>query len=121
MKIKILIVIAAFIFAAGVAGSVFALIPAEGERVNIIQDGKIIRSFDLSREDDKIFTVEYNGSSNTIEIKDGKIRVKSAECPDKTCVHSGWLGSSAAPIVCLPNRLVIEFEKGAGEIDALTE
>ena len=56
---------------------------------------------------------------NTIEIKDGKIRVKSAECPDKTCVHMGWLSSSAMPIVCLPNHLVIRFAASDNDVDAV--
>lgn len=30
-----------------------------------------------------------------------------ADCPDHTCINSGWLED--LPIVCLPNKLVIEF------------
>ena len=60
-------------------------------------------------------------SNPPVEIKDGKIRVSEAECPDKTCVRTGWLSSSAMPIVCLPNHLIIEFEDENSEIDALAE
>ncbi|MDE6103825.1 MAG: NusG domain II-containing protein, partial [Oscillospiraceae bacterium] len=46
-----------------------------------------------------------------------KISVINAECPDQTCVKMGELKSSAAPIVCLPNKLVVKFAE-IDEIDA---
>lgn len=121
MKYKILITILAVIFAAGVVGSVMVLIAPKNNSVNIISDGKVVRTVDLTTAQNETFSVEYGGSTNTVEIKDGKIRVQSAECPDKTCVHMGWLKSSAMPIVCLPNHLVIEFVNTDGGVDAITE
>lgn len=121
MKHKILIIIAVIIFLGGIIGSAVVLLSPPKRDVNIIQDGKVLYNFDLSKEEDRNFTIEYGDSSNTIEIKNGKIRVSEAECPDKTCVHTGWLSSSAMPIVCLPNHLVIEFADEIGDIDALTE
>ena len=52
-----------------------------------------------------------------MEIKDHMIHVKSADCPDKICVDTGWIGGDrkSVPIVCLPNRLVIEFEKSSAD------
>lgn len=54
-----------------------------------------------------------------------------ADCPDQVCVHAGWLTDSAAPIVCLPHRLVIRLEQTAssiipqqtdtGQIDAVSQ
>jgi hypothetical protein len=88
--------------------------------VNIKRDGEILYSFDLSSAKDKTFKIPYGNSSNTIEIKDGRIRVHSAECPDKTCVNTGWLSSASMPIVCLPNHLVIEFsDSDPTEVDAV--
>lgn len=121
MKNKVLIAIAAFIFLIGIIGSLFALLAPKENTVRVISDGKVLYTFDLNIAQDQTFTVPFHGSSNTVEIKDGKIRVKSAQCPDQTCVHSGWLHSSAMPIVCLPNRLVIEFTAGSDEIDAMAE
>ena len=121
MKIRILIVLAVLIFAVGIAGSIIVLNSPPKSCVNVVQGGRVIYRFDLDKTEDKTFDVEYHGSKNTIEIKDGKIRVKSAECPDKTCVHMGWLQSSAMPIVCLPNHLVIEIVGDDSEIDALSE
>lgn len=41
-----------------------------------------------------------------------------AECPDHTCINMGWL-DSAAPIVCLPNRLVIRFAGADDNLDVI--
>ena len=76
----------------------------------------------LSREPDRTFSVKTDAGENVIEIKDGKIRVKSADCPDQTCVRMGWLSSAAMPIVCLPHDLVITFADGSGgAVDAIAE
>ncbi len=116
-----LIVAAAVIFLAGITGSLFVLLAPKQSVVNIIQDGKTLMTLRLSEEKDRTFVLPYGDSSNTIEIKDGRIRVKDAQCPDKTCVHTGWLSSSAMPIVCLPNHLVISFADSEGEVDAVAE
>ncbi|HOV15964.1 MAG TPA: NusG domain II-containing protein [Candidatus Cloacimonadota bacterium] len=42
------------------------------------------------------------------EIKNGKIRMLQADCPDKICVRQGW--SDMMPIICLPNQIVIEIK-----------
>lgn len=84
--------------------------PKEGRTVIISQDGKEIYRIDLAHEKDRTFEVEYEGRKNVIEIKNGRIHMKSADCPDHICIETGWL-TDGKPIVCLPNRLVIEFEE----------
>ena len=121
MRQRLLTAAAAVIFLVGVVLSLIVLFSPPNNRVNILRDGRVLYTLDLSEEKNRCFVVEYGSSSNTIEIRDGKIRVLEAECPDKTCVRSGWLTSSAMPIVCLPNHLVIEFASGQGEIDAIAE
>lgn len=118
-KYKILIGICALIFALGIVGSAVVLLLPKKNTVNIVRDSKVLYTFDLSKAEDTTFDIDYNGSTNTVEIKDGKIRVLKADCPDNTCVHMGWLSSSAMPIVCLPNHLVIELAENNSEIDAV--
>ncbi len=120
-KIKILIIIAVLFFAAGVAGSIIVLNAPRKNTVVIKSDGKILYTLDLSREPDRAFEIKNDRGKNTVEIKDGKIRILSADCPDKTCVRMGWLESSAMPIVCLPHKLVIEFADNIDGVDAITE
>ncbi len=119
MKYKVLVLICVLLALLGAVGSALALLSPSGRRVNIISDGKLVRQIDLSSRENTSFKVSFKGRTNTVEVKDGKIRVSDADCPDKTCVKSGWLSSSAMPIVCLPNRLVIEFSDEESEVDAL--
>ena len=45
----------------------------------------------------------------------------SASCPDKVCVHRGKLSEKASPIVCLPNRVLIQYQDNkGGDVDAVT-
>ncbi|MBQ1350529.1 MAG: NusG domain II-containing protein [Ruminococcus sp.] len=122
MKQRVLIAVAAAIFAAGIVGCLLLLFaPSDHNKVLIRRDGEVLYSLDLSKEKNRTFVIPYGGSSNTIEIRDGRIRVMEAECPDKVCVRTGWLSSSAIPIVCLPNHLEISFASGNDDIDAVAE
>ena len=122
MKQRVLIAVAAAIFAAGIVGCLLLLFaPSDHNKVLIRRDGEVLYSLDLSKEKNRTFVIPYGGSSNTIEMRDGRILVMEAECPDKVCVRTGWLSSSAIPIVCLPNHLEISFASGNDDIDAVAE
>jgi hypothetical protein len=102
-----------FLVCAGGAAALFFSKP--GTVANVYRDGKCIYSVDLSAVTapfEKSFTDE-NGHTNTIRVEKGRICMTKADCPDKTCVHTGWIDSSALPVVCLPHRLVIRVEKKA--------
>ena len=109
----------AVIFLGGIGGMIWNLTRSHGRQVEILQDGKILYTLDLVQAEDQTFTVTYGGRSNEIEIRDHQIRVKAADCPDQICVHMDWL--EAAPIVCLPNRLSIQYADGesASGLDAV--
>lgn len=84
-----------------------------GTIANIYSDGKCVYCVDLS-----LVTSPYtksiltdDGKENTLLIEPGRICVSEADCPDLVCVKTGWISDGAAPIVCLPHRLVIRIEK----------
>ena len=54
-----------------------------------------------------------NGGTNTIEVKDGKVAVTHASCPDHICMAMGWC-DSGLPIACLPNGLILSFPSRDG-------
>ena len=91
----------------------------EGTVVEVVQDGVVLREIDLSAVTGEYsFEVERpGGGSNTVCVQPGRVCVSEADCPDKICVAQGWLSDQAAPIVCLPHRLVIRI-KDAGQLDA---
>ena len=88
-------------------------------RVEISQDGTVLRTVDLaavvSAEE---MTVTYEGRRNTIRIEPGKISVVHADCPDQICVAHGPL-KNGPPIICLPNRLTVRWLEDE-EADAYT-
>ena len=115
---KWLFLICGVLLLAGVIGSILVLRRPRTSQVEIVQDGRVLYSFDLSSEEDQTIDVEYEGHVNRIEIRAHRIRVLEADCPDQVCVRAGWL-DSAAPIVCLPHRLVIQAAEKAEELDAV--
>lgn len=93
---------------------------ASAHRVaNIYQNGKLIQSISLD-EVSEAYTFTVTGTdncTNEIEVRPGSIGIISADCPDKLCVHMGFITSSRLPVTCLPNHLVIQIteEASAGE------
>ena len=90
------------------------LCPAAGGTkfiADIYQDGDLLTSIPLDDVNAPYnFTVTgESGSVNEIEIRSGSIGIISADCPDKLCIHQGFISNSKLPIVCLPNRLVIQL------------
>lgn len=74
----------------------------------VYKDGVLWGSFPLSEE--RILEIDEH---NTVQIKDHKAGIIEADCPDKRCVKQGF--NSNMPIICLPNRLVLEFRSGKEE------
>ena len=75
--------------------------------------GQLLRTLDLTI--DQEFTVTDDTGSNVITVRDGKIAVTWADCPDGYCVDRGFC-NSGTQIVCLPHSLVITF-LGESEVD----
>lgn len=85
----------------------------EAAYAEIYSNGRLVKTVSLALEQE--FTV---GGHNTVTVKDGKIAVTWADCPDGYCMARGFR-SSGGDIVCLPNRLVISFS-GEQEIDGVS-
>ena len=88
------------------------------DRVTVKVDGKVVYSETLDKETE--FNAEgYEGGYNRIVVKDGKVSVTEADCPDKVCVNTGEISKSGDTIVCLPHKLVVEIEGSTSETDAV--
>jgi len=88
----------------------------EASRAEIVSEGKVLYTVDLYTSATYTVTTE-DGGYNVVTVKDGKIAVTEADCPDHYCMMRGFC-SSGTEIVCLPNRLVIRF-LGEQEIDGV--
>lgn len=51
----------------------------------------------------------YPQNKMILEVKDGQIRVKSSDCPEQICVHTGWISKKGQILVCAPNHVLIEI------------
>lgn len=82
----------------------------QGNTAYIYIDDKLAQTVDLSVDD--VYTFRSDMGSNTIEVRDGAVSMKSADCPDKVCVRMGAKDKNGETITCLPHKLVIEVHGG---------
>ena len=114
MKTKTWIILISVVLLGCIGLSIWLLMPGQAATsAEILVDGKHYQYVDLGV--DRQFTVSTDHGTNTITVKDGKIAVTEASCPDHYCMHRGFC-NTGAQIVCLPNRLVIRFT-GDLEVD----
>ena len=115
MKTRTWIILLAAVLVICAGLSMWLLIPGQkAARAEIWLDGELYQTVDLSR--DQEFLVRSDLGSNTVTVKDGRIAVTAADCPDHYCMQRGFC-DGGPQIVCLPNRVVIKFTQGQ-EIDA---
>ncbi len=100
------IAILAVIFVACIGLSLVFFQSTQADFAEIYSDGKLIEKVNL--KEDRVLTVESEFGTNVVTVKDGKIAVTQATCPDHYCMQRGFCDGGTM-IVCLPNRLVIEF------------
>lgn len=82
----------------------------------ITYEGKLALTVDLSK--DGIFSLEQN--QNVIfEVKNGAIAFIESNCPDKVCIHSGFLNNPGQMAACLPNRVSIRVASEEADIDMI--
>ncbi|MDR1687901.1 MAG: NusG domain II-containing protein [Clostridiales bacterium] len=78
----------------------------------------LVKKVDLSKNGE--FTLDENPRVK-FSVKDGAVAFIESDCPDKVCVHSGYLKIPGQAAVCLPNRVSLRIEGTgeAGELDAV--
>ena len=106
MKTKIWIGLIAILLVICGALSLWLLRPSQAAAVEIWSEGALLQT--LSLQEEQSVTVKTETGTNTVTVRDGKVAVTEADCPDHYCMHRGWC-SGGAQIVCLPNRLVLKF------------
>ena len=113
MKTKYWIILLALVLVLSLGLSFWLLRPKAPEKtVTVVQDGIVTQVLDLS-ENQILELTGSNGGTNTVEIRDGKVAVTHASCPDHVCMAMGWC-DSGLPIACLPNGLILSFASDSG-------
>ena len=108
-SVKICIAVIVVLFICAVTASFMIFKKSDSQYVLIVQNNEVIYKLNLKTAKNQTMKIQdKNGRYNIIEISDGRIRISDADCPDKTCVNTGFL-SGDVPIVCLPHKLVIKY------------
>ena len=76
----------------------------------------IVETIDLSKKEEKDYTVHGLKGDLIIHTRNGEICVAKSNCPHQDCVKMGYVGSSNRPIICAYNAVYIVIE-GSAEYD----
>ena len=83
------------------------LFSKSGDRVLVEQNSAQIAVLDLNK--DCVYNV-YNDNGdicNTVQIKNGKVKMIYADCKDKICKNHKEISKSNESIICLPNKVEV--------------
>lgn len=98
-------------------GSIAAILiinrSGSGSRTAVIRCGDV--RHELALDEDGLF--RFDGIDAEFEVKDGKIRLTKASCPDKICEKTGYIGSSGQSIICVPNKITVAVVGSDESID----
>lgn len=89
--------------------------------VEITVDGKLYKQ-SLLDKDYSIKIIKDGKTTNILEIKDGQIFMKEADCSDHLCIKQGKIRYAGESIVCLPQKVVVQVKtKQAAVYDSMTK
>jgi heptaprenyl diphosphate synthase len=95
------------ILCACIVVSIIALPGTEGSAVLVEVAGKTVEKLDI--HENRSITFRGEKGNMRVEVRDGRVRVAEADCPNRICVHTGWRSREGEVIVCVPNRTVIRI------------
>jgi hypothetical protein len=90
-----------------------------GEKyASISVDGRVVDKIALN--EDRQYT-PAGRSAVRIAVRGGAVGFVHSDCPDKICIHSGFLSVPGQSAVCLPNRVVVSVAADKGDsLDGVT-
>lgn len=121
-KMDIIVVILLLFLSIGMAFFVQKFKSNEnGNYLKVELNGKEYGRYPLNK--DKTFKIKIDKDEyNIVEIKNGKVKMREANCRDLICTHMPSIEKVGETIVCLPHRLILEIiskddKKNDQEID----
>ena len=67
----------------------------------------------LLKTTDEYSEVEIDvNDKNKVLIKDRKVRMEDADCPDQICVNHRAISRDGESIICLPNQTIVTIRGG---------
>lgn len=92
----------------------YFLPPKENAYLQIHVGDKLYGEYSLNEDR----TISIN-DTNVCLIKDGKVSMIKAQCPDHVCIHSNKIDAKGGTIICMPNQVVLEIKSTSKEIDGI--
>ena len=116
MKKKDMILIAAVLAISLISFAAIKMTQKDGKEVIVTVEGKEV--YKTSIKKDQIYQIPEKNGTNVMQIKDGKVTMIEATCPDHYCIKQNAVDEHGGSIICLPNKVVIEGENTAEDSDS---
>lgn len=105
-KRDIIVILILLLFAALVYLYAQNFIFKNSQTAEILYDNTVIETVSLDK--DRTFSLD-EFPNIVFEIKDGSIAFIQSDCPDKVCVHTGFINKTGQTAVCLPNKIILKL------------
>ncbi len=78
-------------------------------------------SEDISVNNTRVLHIVSQGIHFDLEFANGKVRFEKSDCPDKICVHTGFISKPGQITACIPAQVLVKIigESQNGEIDVI--
>ena len=116
MKKKDMILIVAVLAISLISFAAIKMTQKDGKEVIVTVEGKEV--YKTSIKKDQIYQIPEKNGTNVMQIKDGKVTMIEATCPDHYCMKQKAVDEHGGSIICLPNKVVIEGENTAEDSDS---
>ena len=80
--------------------------------------GAVVGTYPLDQ--DRELSVRGRLGDSKLRIEGGRVRFVDSPCPNKVCVHSGWLQDSGEFAACVPNGVSLRLIGAANGVDGVT-
>ena len=94
-------------------------IDTDDKYVSVQVNGEEIKQITIS-EELKTYPIRTSFGLNVLQIKNKKVKIIEASCPDKIDVKFGEIDKVGQSIICMPNRLIIQIKSNKpNELDVV--
>lgn len=100
-----LILVSVLLLVIAVAAFGYFFIREEGDTVMITVGGEFSGKYPIN--ENKIVEIRTENTENILVIRDGKVYMESASCPDGICTAHRAIFRDGESIICLPNQVVV--------------
>lgn len=72
----------------------------------------------ISANIDTVLNITTPEGSLVVKINGGKGAIVQSSCPNKICVHTGWIDKPGQSVICIPNKITL-YISGKSDYDAI--